>query len=131
MRIPGLPEDVLRRLGIGVLYLFGSQVEGTTTAMSDIDVGIVFASSDVLDETSDAYTRIYDILTDAFPGPAHIDVVFLQRTPPAFQFNVIRKGEVIFDADPVFRADFEERVINEYLDFEPVLREFSAALLAR
>jgi predicted nucleotidyltransferase len=131
MQIPTLPEESLRGLHVGVLYLFGSQVTGTTTPMSDIDVGVVFTSPEPLVESADTYTRLYDVLTDVLPGPARVDVVFLQRTPPAFQFNAIRTGEVLFEADPVFRADYEERVVNEYLDFEPVLREFSAALLAR
>ncbi len=99
--------------------------------MSDIDVGVVFTSRDPLGDPAETYTRIYDLLTDAFPGSAQVDVVFLQRTPPAFQFNVIGTGRIVFESDPIFRADYEERVVNEYLDFEPVLREFSAALLAR
>lgn len=64
--------------------------------------------------------------------PASLKCSGLSDTVSAYaSLNVIRTGQVLFEADPVFRADYEERVVSEYLDSEPVLREFSAALLAR
>ncbi|MBI3393341.1 MAG: nucleotidyltransferase domain-containing protein [Nitrospirae bacterium] len=126
-----LPEDRLRNLGVGLVYLFGSQAQGTDTPLSDVDIGVVFTAPEVLANSLDLHTKLYDLLTDVIPGSREVDVVFLQQTSPEFQFHVIRTGQVIFESDPIFRADYEERVVNEYLDFEPVLREFSAALLAR
>ncbi len=33
-------------------------------------------------------------------------------------------GKVIYEEDPIQRADYEERVINQYMDFKPILEYF-------
>jgi hypothetical protein len=48
----------------------------------------------------------------------------LQTAPIALQFFAIRDGKVIFEGDPGFTADYENRVIQQYLDFRPVLDFF-------
>ncbi len=131
MKLPKLPENQLNKLNVAVVYLFGSQAKGRTTPMSDIDIGIVFQSPDSPTDSLTVYTRLYDLFTDHFPPPGEIDIVFLQQSPASFQYQVIKHGIVLYEDDPVFRANYEEQVIKEYLDFEPVLRRFSEALLSR
>ncbi|MBI5197652.1 MAG: nucleotidyltransferase domain-containing protein [Nitrospirae bacterium] len=121
----------MHELSVAVVYLFGSQAQGRTTPMSDIDIGIVFRSPADPTDSLTVYTRLYDLFTDHFPAPGEMDIVFLQQSPSSFQYQVIKHGIVLYEDNPVFRADYEEQVIKEYLDFEPVLRRFSEALLSR
>ena len=60
-----------------------------------------------------------------------MDIVFLQRAPLALQFSAIRDGKVIFEVDPVFRADYENLVVKQYLDFRPVLDFFDRVAAQR
>jgi hypothetical protein len=53
-----------------------------------------------------------------------LDIVFLQTAPLTLQFFAIKDGKVIFEEDPRFTADYENRVIQQYLDFRPVLEFF-------
>ncbi|NOR54563.1 MAG: hypothetical protein GQ536_10845 [Candidatus Aminicenantes bacterium] len=60
-----------------------------------------------------------------------VDIVYLQETSLHFQFQVISEGKILYDVNPIFRADHEERVIKDYLDFQPIERIFSEAILER
>ena len=131
MNYPILPDTILRNLNVTIIYLFGSQMHGHTNPMSDIDIGIVFTRYEVLKNATILYTDLYDILTDIFPGPQEVDIVFLQQTSPVFQYEVIKHGKVLYETDPLFRANYEEQVAREYMDFEPVLHQYSEALLSR
>ena len=43
------------------------------------------------------------------------------------QYDAVRYGRVLFEADPKQRADYEAEVMNMYFDFMPVLRVFDDA----
>ncbi|OGW13001.1 MAG: hypothetical protein A2035_01925 [Nitrospirae bacterium GWA2_42_11] len=131
MKIPKLPLETLRNMDIAIIYLFGSQLHGQTTPMSDIDIGVVFKSHNTLKNSLNLYTKLYNIFTDIFPGPNEVDIVFMQQTSPAFQYEVIKHGKILYEIDPVFRANYEEQIAREYMDFEPVRRQYSEALLLR
>ena len=118
-------------MNVAIVYLFGSQIHGCTNSMSDIDIGIVFTRHEVLKDSTALYTRLYDIFTDIFPGPREVDIAFLQQTSPIFQYEVIKHGKILYESDPVFRADYEEQIAREYMDVEPVLHQYSEALLLR
>lgn len=126
-----LLEENLGELKIGIVYLFGSQIHGYTTPLSDIDIGVVFMNPDALKDSINLYTKLYDVFTDIFPGRQEVDIVLLQQTSPVFQYQVIKHGKVLYHCDPAFRANYEEQVTKEYIDFEPVLHQFSEALLLR
>lgn len=131
MNIPKLPEKKLQDFNVSIVYLFGSQLQGATTPLSDIDIGVVFNSLDALKDSLNLYTKLYDIFTDIFPGPYEIDIVFMQQTSLVLQYEIIKHGKILYESNPIFRADYEEQIIKEYMDFEPLLRESSAALLSR
>jgi predicted nucleotidyltransferase len=79
------------------------------------------------------YTELYDVLADIFSPilERELDIVFLQQTPLDFQYNVILKGKVLYQRNPKFRVDYEEQVLNEYLDFKPVVDYFDQVFLER
>src|SRR3989344_4990019 len=98
-----LPVEDLKRLGVEVVYLFGSQAEGVAGKASDIDI-------------SNFRT---------------MDIVFLQRASLELQFDVIRHGKVLFESSSDVRMNFEERVATLYRDFKPILKQFNNAILER
>ncbi|TSC68528.1 MAG: DNA polymerase beta domain-containing protein [Parcubacteria group bacterium Gr01-1014_66] len=129
-----LPEDRLRKLGIGIVYLFGSHAEGVAGAASDIDIGVALLRPSALKHTaSDLYAELYDLLTDAFDMQnfRDMDIVFLDRAPLELRFDVITHGRVLFESDAQFRLDYEERTAMLYRDFKPLLEVFNEAILER
>lgn len=116
----------MKKLGIIAVYLFGSESEGVTTIRSDIDIGIVLKDPKKLEDTLPLYNAIYSELSKVFKPTffKELDIVFLQNAPITLQYNAIIYGKVIYEEDPIQRADYEERVIKQYMDFKPILEYF-------
>ena len=132
-KIPKNLIDKLKSLGVGVVYLFGSQVQGTTHFDSDIDFGVVLIKPALLNNTEkklDIYSKLYDFFTDFIPNK-DIDVVLLQEVSLSVQFQAIKNSKILYEVSPIFRADFEESVVKFYLDFKPYLEERYKAILER
>ncbi len=123
----------LRELKVGLVYYFGSRTQSTEGLTSDFDIGIVFIDLKQIKNLFKIHPLLYNILTNEFPVTFEndIDIVYLQETSLSFQYSVITEGEIIFEFDPIFRVNYEERIIKEYLDFKPIERIFSEAILSR
>lgn len=129
-----LPADKLIKMGIGLIYLFGSRAEGVAGPGSDIDVGIVCIEPKMArGNITETYNALYDILCAVFDMSNFrtIDIVFLQRAPLELQFDAVSHGRVLFEILPDFRLDFEERISALYRDFKPILAENNKAVLQR
>ena len=129
-----LPEEKLKKLGVGLVYLFGSRAEGTAGPSSDFDVGLVFSDPAMLrGDTPGLYQSLYEIFSDTFDlsGFRSVDIVFLEQASLELRFDAISHGAVLFEISPEFREKFEERVEALYRDFKPILREFDRAILER
>ena len=116
-------KEELTKLGILIVYLFGSKAIGRGSQLSDVDIGVVCKDPMQDKDTRFLYNRLYELFSDLYPHST-LDVVFLQTAPLALQFFAIKDGKVIFEEDPRFTADYENRVIQQYLDFRPVLDFF-------
>jgi predicted nucleotidyltransferase len=123
-------KNKLNKLGIVAVYLFGSVAIGRRSPMSDIDIGIIFRSVESLGSTKETYPYLYNFFTELYPSFC-LDIVFLQSSPLTLQHDAIKNGKVIFDMDPMQRANYEAEVIKRYLDFKPVLKIFDEAFTLR
>ena len=71
-------------------------------------------------------TAFFQIFSELYPD-SKVDIVFLQTAPLALQFFAIKEGKILWEGDARFTADYEDLVIQEYLDFRPVLDFFDRA----
>ena len=113
----------LKEEKVGILYLFGSQLEGTSTYCSDVDLGVVFTHAYFLKnakESLDTYVRLYDFLSDVFPRD-RVDIVFLQHSSLPIQFEAVTRGMALYQVSSQLRAAYAEKVIKAYIDFKPIL----------
>jgi len=56
------------------------------------------------------------------------------RTRPqllSLQYSAIKDGKVFFEEVPILAVDYEYEVINQYLDFKPVLDFFDHVRMER
>ena len=116
-------KKMLKKYKVEVVYLFGSQAEGGTTELSDVDIGIVFR--DIRTKNKDptgTYVDVYDALRHALNIPAeqHIDLVYLQEAPLRLQMNAIKHGKVLYRESEEIRTDYEDYVTMRYLDWKYV-----------
>jgi len=119
-------------MGIEVIYLFGSYVQGFKTPLSDIDIGVVFAKPEKYqDNTLEVYNKLYDVFTDIFPNTKEVDIVFLQFTPISLQFNAIKDGEIIYESNSKARFCYQESVLKKYLDLKYFYNLRYKAILTR
>jgi len=123
-------KDKLRKLGVAVVYLFGSKAIGRGTRLSDIDIGVILKNPAFEKDTRAVYQVLYEIFTEIYPN-SKLDIVFLQTAPLALQYSAIKDGKILFEEDPKFTADYVNLLINQYLDFKPVLDFFDQVSMER
>ena len=58
-----------------------------------------------------------------------VDIIILDRAPPGLAYRVFRDGVVVLARDRGALIERKVRAILEYLDFQPVERVFSKAVL--
>jgi len=120
-------------LGIRLIYLFGSQIDGTQNKLSDIDVGVVFdnLSDDEIKDKEERYTQLFDIFTDIFRQFKKVDLVFLQETSLMLQSNVVFNGKVIYKSDDVVEFDYKELVMKYHADTQYFRKQRQERILER
>lgn len=103
-------------------YLFGSQVRGNTTPMSDVDIAVFIEGNNLPDSKLTIIGDLIDGLeTD------EIDLVILNTAPLSLKGRILRNREILVDRKPFLRHSFESLTLREYFDFS--IKE--AAILKR
>ncbi|KKU13165.1 MAG: hypothetical protein UX17_C0025G0002 [Parcubacteria group bacterium GW2011_GWC2_45_7] len=115
----------LKQLGVELLIRFGSQVEGTARPESDVDVGVLFSKN--APRNPRRYGTLYALLQPLIPS-ARLDLIDLDEASYALQFRAGAKGELLFEATAMSFADFRERAMLRYFDFQPILKIHEEAL---
>jgi len=126
----------LRRLGVAIVYLYGSEALGRATRFSDVDIGVVFRNPRILrhrDRRASLRAALIRCLRPRGVSLAfrELDLVLLQTASPILQFEAIRAGRPLFAADRVFQADYEASVIRDFLDVRPLVEAHYQAALDR
>lgn len=138
-------EEIFKKHGVDVVYLFGSYVEGTETPLSDADFGVVLSDPSCLkNDFFRIYGDMYGILCEILPvsylkrrkdlGGHEFDIVFLQRSSPRMRYLAAMNGRILYASSAKAPSDFRERSMLEYYDyryFESVSNEAFIANPAR
>ena len=131
-------ETILRGIGenlagfeeIELGYVHGSFLE--KDFFRDIDVAILLS-----EKFSGSYEkfkfamRVGRDIEKAIQPRFEVDVKVLNPSPIAFQFQVIRKGRLVYARTDVDRIRYEANVLSEYQDYKPVLDWFKEKYLAK
>ena len=103
---------------VGLAYLFGSQVTGTTGPISDLDLAILFEQGE---DTLNARSKLAYELGKELKFQ-QIDIVSLHEAPVELAYGIISQGIRIFQRENALRVEFEAQVLSRYGDYLPVLR---------
>jgi len=133
-------KSQLERVGTAAVILFGSHAQGVQGPMSDVDIGVLLNNARAANDPQQRghlYDALYDILSPVVARVVKrlcdIDIVFLQNEEVSLQlkYHVAKYGTELFKKDPRAFADFKEYVMERYMDFAPLRRMFTEAILAR
>jgi predicted nucleotidyltransferase len=107
---------------IAAAYQFGSTVRGQGGPLSDLDIGIL------VDEQAPSPLNLLRIelllayeLQKQLKVP-EVDLLTLNHQRLSLQQAILRTGRLIYEADAKYRAQFTQKVIQAYLDFQPTLK---------
>jgi predicted nucleotidyltransferase len=123
-------KEKLNKLGVAIVYLFGSAVAGSKSPLSDVDIGVVLKNAPSGKKTKDIYHDLYELFTEIYPSEK-LDIVFLQESSLSLQYSAVCEGKVLFETDPILTADYKHSVMSQYLDFRPILDYFDKVTMER
>lgn len=99
------------------LYVFGSTATGLRRPDSDVDLALLAAAPIRVVERVELQGELSDLVH------AHVDLVDLRRASTVFQMQIVSKGAVLVERDPVGRAVFEDFVFASYARLNEERRE--------
>jgi predicted nucleotidyltransferase len=105
---------------VDAVYLFGSRALSRTSALSDIDIGILLGEQVPPQEYFDRRLRYVGECCDMLHTD-RVDVVILNDAPPLLAYEVVAPRKILVERNREHRVAFEVDRINRYLDFKPVL----------
>jgi hypothetical protein len=108
--------------GISVVYLFDVRARGRAPEEDEAQVGLLFAQPKGSEQAKAVRPALLRSFQDLF-GAERIGLAYLQEAGPLFQYQGIR-GRLMYLADDAERAEFEDRVVRDYLDFAFEMRLF-------
>ncbi len=112
--------------GVAVALVFGSFVRGRPHDRSDVDVAVGFGPH------RRPTAREIGAIVSRFEEAAgrHVDLIVLDEAPPGLAYRVFRDGVVVMVRDRAALVERKARAILEYLDYRPIEKAFSEAVLA-
>ena len=125
------PEELRRvfsRQPVIAAYLFGSQVTGSTTALSDVDIAVLLRP----DTPSRGLVQA-ELISDLMLvfGRSDVDVVLLHDASPLVKQRAISSGKLIYCVDDSARVRFEVATRRDYVETQHLRDVQDAAFLAR
>lgn len=116
---------------IDAVYLFGSFLE--KDEFNDIDVALLLSEELGLNSYMclKFSLKVANEIERKIKPRFDFDVRILNTAPIEFQFEVIKKGKVIFSRDKSRRVDYEADLISTYLDLKYMYDFLDKEFLAR
>ncbi len=112
-----------KREEVSFAYLFGSSVQGRTTPLSDIDMG-VFINEEKAGEKKYPYgyeAHLTGCLMSAFQSN-RIDLVLLNQAPPLLQYQTFTQGILVYCRDSLLEQQVFVDTFRRYQDTAPLRR---------
>lgn len=107
-------------------YVFGSVPRGTSRADSDIDAGLLFASTPPATLEARPFALAGQLSERLGQS---VDLVTMNTAPPDLVHRILA-GVLLFDRNPSQRVEFEVRARNAYFDLLPTLNAYRRARAA-
>lgn len=122
-------NKIAEKYKLSDIYLFGSRVSGFQREGSDLDIGVRFENGLPEEKTrGKIYRNLFSDLGLCFKEQK-IDLVFISEVPLHFQYKIITEGKLIYAKNSEKSLDFQEKIINDYLDYKYFIDDFFQGIL--
>ena len=111
-------------------YLFGSQAEEKAGPLSDVDIAVLLEPQVPRERWFDTQLDLIGELTSLFHRN-DVDVVILNQATPVLAYEVVCSGQVLYEAEPGTRVDYEVAALRRYADTKPLRQLQDRRLLER
>lgn len=105
---------------VRLTYVFGSQVEGNTGPLSDLDVAVLVTEACLTDPTTCRSRLAHEVRVRTDMN--EVDLVLLNQAPIELAYHVIAGGKRVYETNRAARVEYEAYVLSRYGDFLPILR---------
>lgn len=112
-------EYIKKEGNIKAAYLFGSYADNTYDENSDIDIAVIYNHD--MDEYDHAGKSI-DV--SILFGNTPVDYIDLEKTNISLQFEILKKGKVIYSTDDNYLIDFTRRVQELYIEMDYTRKKY-------
>lgn len=115
---------------MALVTIFGSSATGRRREESDIDIGIVFDdTSRQQREPVAVYDELREEMRKHFSGK--IDLVYLEDSSLSLRYRAITDGKILYENRDGGGADYKEKVLKHYFDFQFIENIFRQGLMTR
>ncbi|MCS6844020.1 MAG: nucleotidyltransferase domain-containing protein [Caldilineales bacterium] len=118
---PDLQQQIAAMAGqqaqVRLVYLFGSQVSGTTGPLSDVDLAVLLTEDAPV---AQCRAHLEHLFSTALDGQ-RVDLVILNRAPIELAYAVIAQGKLLYQCSLAERVEYEATVMSLYGDYLPFL----------
>jgi predicted nucleotidyltransferase len=97
-------------------YLYGSAVSGKSRADSDVDIALF--TEPYKDQIESCKARVRYQVEISRLIEKDVDLVFLQEAGELLSFEILKRGEVIFERDGDAHPSFKASRLIQCLDFQ-------------
>lgn len=118
-------EYIRNEKNIRVAYLFGSYADNTYNENSDIDIAVIYKED--MDEYDHAGKSL-DV-SKVF-GYIHVDYIDLEKVNVFLQFEILKKGKLIYCDDEDYLMGFTRRVQDQYIEMDYERQKYFKAILS-
>ena len=125
INISSLDGELLQKIGVKALVLFGSQARGLARSDSDFDFGVMAADS------KETYDQLYNFLSAKINKLVNIDIVFLNKAPLELAAHTAKYGQLLYEEKSGIYADFCQKTMINCADFSYYRHMFQQATLDR
>lgn len=131
--IERIREYLSHKREVILAYVFGSFLE--SDSFKDMDIALLLdakiGGASEVSFPKFALKLASELERSVAPPRLDFDLKILNLTPIYFQYEVVKKGTLVFSRSEVESVQCEVRVISEYLDYKPTLEWFNNMLLSR
>ncbi len=100
-------------------YLYGSQVNGSATPASDVDICVVLDDERLPGDLYNYMFKLQEELT-ALAKDKTIEAIPRQIMSYPLYYTSVLFGKSIYTADAKNKANFENRALDDYTDIKPL-----------
>lgn len=106
-------EFIKKEGNIKIAYLFGSYADDTYNENSDIDIAVIYKQD--MDEYDHAgksldVSKVFNYID--------VDYLDLEKINVFLQFEILKKGKVIYCEDEDYLINFSRRVQEQYIEMD-------------